>query len=115
MGFVRVGRQRNSVCPAGSRQRNSILPGSAYLRASVSLRGAQRRRNLEPTALPHRDCFASLAMTASLLIPTLIIDKIVRTCYIGVSSINARGTMSETERDCAIGYGKPPVGRRFQK
>src|SRR5207302_2908319 len=46
---------------------------------------------------PHRDCFASLAMTASYLIPTLIIDKIVLPCYIGVSLINARGAMSKTK------------------
>src|SRR5438445_3199857 len=35
--------------------------------------------------------------------------------YIGASSGNARGEMSETKRDYAIGYGKPPRGRRFEK
>src|SRR6266481_5194381 len=87
-------------------------PGRPPARAGVPGGG---RSNLDPTALPHPDCLASPAMTATFLIPTLIINTIVRPCYIGVSSINARGAMSETERNYAIGYGKPPEGRRFRK
>src|SRR5271169_3279659 len=38
-----------------------------------------------------------------------------RTADRATSQGNGRGDMSEGKKDYEIGYGKPPVGRRFQK
>ena len=45
----------------------------------------------------------------------LAIDKLAFTRYKHVLQKMQRATMSEKKRDYAIGYGKPPKGRPFQK
>src|SRR5205823_4895220 len=48
-------------------------------------------------------------------LPSVNWQNSIAILYIRTISRNARSEMAETEREYTIGYGKPPIGRRFRK